>query len=93
MSNLRDFIVVYTDNTGEKHSVAIAAENVFSAIVTVNDLVANDPDDPQQRITVTSVLPIQQSPPIPTHEEAINLNDGQPLVPPGTDIEAEFGDV
>lgn len=85
MTALRDFIVVYTDNTGEKHSVALAAEDVWSAIVTVNDQVGL-----QQSITVTSVLPIQQSGPIPTHEEAIDLNDGQPLVPPGIDVQAEL---
>lgn len=55
MTDQKDYIVGYTDNQGNKHTVSVTATDVHSAIVAVNDAVGLHPS-----ITVTSCLPTQQ---------------------------------
>lgn len=55
MTDQIDYVVGYTDNQGNKHTVSVTATDVFSAIVAVNDSVGLQPS-----ITVTSCLPTQQ---------------------------------
>ena len=50
-----DYIVGYTDNQGNKHTVSVTATDARSAIVAVHDSVGLQPS-----ITVTSCLPTQQ---------------------------------
>ena len=55
MTDQIDYIVGYTDNQGNKHTVTVTAIDVFSAFVAVKDAIGT-----QRNITVTSCLPTQQ---------------------------------